>query len=566
MAVNERESPGFRLEKSQIDTGVAFGLAAYAAGLALLAILDLVGMPDELLRLSVVILTVASFVVTATLRRSTQTIFFYAGGRILPPTYSGLAATALVSGLFLCLLPTMVEEMDLPFMIAALGFGLGCAFFVTGRLLRRNASVSLADMIAARFPQLSIRLIAAIIGAVCAGLVAWAGYDLALHGFISATGMGRGPAAVLLGTTLCFLVMAGGLATVLWVAIGATSILILGLALPLVLDLTTGRPLALPLVGDSGQWNTVGKYLDSVSGPSQPISVLLLVMAFAAGLATLTPLLGPTIASRRERGFTGVIALIWLLILGLLAGATMAGSVLALEKSLLGHAPGDIPPAFYAANANGRITLCGGSAADPATLSNDCTGKSGYKGSLRPEDIRVLPDFLLENLARLQQMGAVLGGLADSFQVALGLALAAAGFQSVVTSLGYDAITPRRRQLISASLRLALNRWLATLSIAAVGALLTFRTVDAGVAVTLALFISAALLAPILALSQWPRANSLDATVTFCVAMLLIALLIFAHGPFAAPRDLAPIVLLSAFGGLAAGLFSSLRRTRRAEP
>jgi cation/acetate symporter len=181
MAVNDREGPELRLEKSRIDAGVAFGLAAYAAGLGLLAVLDRVGVPDELLRLSVMILTVASFIVTATLQRSTRIVYFYAGGRILPTAYYGLAAAALAAGLFLCLLPTMLEDMDLPFLIAALGLGLACAFFATGHLLRRSASVSLAGFIAARFPQFSIRFIAALIVTICAGLVAWAGYDLDLR-------------------------------------------------------------------------------------------------------------------------------------------------------------------------------------------------------------------------------------------------------------------------------------------------------------------------------------------------------------------------------------------------
>ena len=78
--------------------------------------------------------------------------------------------------------------------------------------------------------------------------------------------------------------------------------------------------------------------------------------------------------------------------------------------------------------------------------------------------------------------------LAAAFVAAhLGLTLAAAGFQSVVTSLGYDAITPKRRRLVSASLRLALTRWLAILSIAAIGALLTLRAVDTSAAVILAI-------------------------------------------------------------------------------
>jgi hypothetical protein len=271
------------------------------------------------------------------------------------------------------------------------------------------------------------------------------------------------------------------------------------------------------------------------------------------------------VASGAERAFarTGLVAFGWLALFGILGCATMAASTLVLDKSLVGHAPADVPAQIYAANADGLVTICGGAAATPAALAKDCAGQREYAGTLRPADIRALPDFLLETLAKLRQFGPVLGGLADSFLVGIGLTLAAAGFQSFVTSLGHDAIAPGRRRLTSASLRLALTRALAIVSIAAIGAVLTFKAADTSMAITLALFISAAFLTPVVALLVWPRANSFDASVTFFVALMLIANLILAHGPYATPIDLAPSVLLAGLGGFLAGLFSSVQRSKR---
>jgi cation/acetate symporter len=564
--VNDHERFGFRLEKARIDAGFGFGLAAFAAGLGLLALLDRIGLPDRLLRVFVLALTISGFLAAAAIRRTTRTAYFYAAGRVLPASYSGLAAAALTAGLFLCLLQLIVKDGRLSSLALSFGLGLFCAFFVTGYLLRRSAAVSLADLIAGRFPHLSVRFIVAIIVAACAALIAWSGYDLALRGLISATGMGRASAASVVGAILCFLVITGGLSTVLWVAVEAMIILLFGLALPLLLDLMNAKPLALPLIGDPALWEAARTRLVALMGESHTdhVSTVSLVLALAAGLAALAPLLGPIVASGGKRAIarTGLVAFGWLALLGVLGCATMAASTLALDKTLVGHAPADLPAPIYAANADGLVTICGGAAADAAALSKDCAGQHGYAGALRPTDIRVLPDFLLENLAKLRQFGPVLGGLADSVLVGLGLTLAAAGIQSFVTSLSHDAVAPDRRRRTSASLRLALARALAIVSIAAIGILLIFKAADTGVAITLALFISAAFLAPVVVLLLWPRADSLDASVTFFVTLLLMVNLILAHGPFAGPTDLAPSVLLAGFGGLVAGLFSSLQRNK----
>ena len=568
-AVDESESQELQRESALMDTGVGFGLAAFAAGLGLLAVLDRIGVPDRLLRLLVLALTIAGFLAAAAIRRTTRPAYFYAAGGVLPPRYSGLAAAALAAGLFFCLLPITTSDARLSSLTLGFGVGLVCAFFGTGALLRRSASFSVADLIATRFPQLSKSMIIAIIAAVCAFLVAFAGYDLALRGLISATGLGRGLAASLLGAILCFLVVAGGLSTVVWVAVEAVVILILGLALPLVFDLVNAHPLALPVIGDAALWASAKTSLAVTVGQPRAdhVSTFSLIVTFAMGLATLTPLLGPTIASGRDRSFarTGVVAFAWLGLLGIFVGATLAASILTLDEAVVGQAPADVPAAILAANSKGRVTLCGGVAADPVALSRDCAKQQGFSGRLRLSDIRVLPEFLLEGMVKLRQVGPVIGGLADCFLVGLGLTLAAAGFQSFVTSLGHDAIAPDRRRRVSTSLRLAVTRLLAISSIAAAGILLTFRAVDTGTLTTLALFISAASLAPILGLLLWPRANSLDAAVTLLVTLFLVIGLVFSHGRVTAPTDLAPFILLAGVSGLMAGLFSSLLRGETAK-
>jgi Na+(H+)/acetate symporter ActP len=389
--------------------------------------------------------------------------------------------------------------------------GLIAAYFGTGALLRRSGAVSLSDLIATRFPTLSRFAIIAFVAAICAFLVACSGYDLALRGLMAATGLGRAAAALVLFVVLGFLVVTGGLSTVLWAAVETMIIVVVGLMLPLVLDLVNGQPLALPVIGDPDLWASAETSLAATLGgaPNDHASTFSLVVTFAVGLATLAPLLGPTIAGSRAAEFarTGFIAFAWLGVLALFVCAAAAAATLSLDTAVVGHPPARVPAAILAANARGSVTLCGGAAADSAALQRDCAKRQGYTGRLRLADIRVMPAFLVEGGTKLRHLGPVIAGLADSLLVGLGVALAAAGFQSFVTSIGHDALAAERRRHISTSLRLAFSRGLAILAIGAVGLLLTFKAADTGTMLSLELFSSAAVIAPVMGLLIWPRAK-----------------------------------------------------------
>jgi hypothetical protein len=148
-----------------------------------------------------------------------------------------------------------------------------------------------------------------------------------------------------------------------------------------------------------------------------------------------------------------------------------------------------------------------------------------------------------------------LARLAAVFLIVIGAALAAAGVQGFLTSLAHDIRAPRRRHLGPASQRLAVARALAIGFLVCAGLWLVDHSVDTRFVTTLAIMLSVAILAPLLALSLLPQATHLAAFATLCVSgFVMIHFFIYA-GTQISTLGLATDSIFAAADGLAVGLF-----------
>jgi cation/acetate symporter len=157
-------------------------------------------------------------------------------------------------------------------------------------------------------------------------------------------------------------------------------------------------------------------------------------------------------------------------------------------------------------------------------------------------------------------MGAAASGLLASAQIALALALAAAGLQAFGTALGHEAIYRFRGNVDLTSRRLITTR-LALLTVAAAGAAASASgRFDARALIAFALALSAAAMAPVAALAPWSRADDRDALYALLGGLLGMTVVILIAGN---PRDgdvLAGAALAGALFGFAAGVASALSR------
>jgi cation/acetate symporter len=553
--VNQQDNSDAYFARVRIDGSFSFALAVFAVGLGLLAVLERVGLPDKALKFCVGALIFSGFIIIAGFLRTMRPADFYAAGRTLPAPYAGLAYAGLAAGLFLPFLPPLPEGIGLNSVAAGFCVGLFGAVFAIGPYLRHSGAFSIADLAGSRFPHPAVRCAIGLIAAVCAGLVAVCGYECALQALVAATGVSRGLGAVVLGVLLVLLVVPGGLAGVIWLTAGSAVVTLVAL----------GLPSALSILRESAPWTSRTLRFDAVTGqqPNLPLDPAL-VIAIALGLAALTPLFGPAVASRDKISAfrSGPFAFIFVAIIAVLASLTLARSTLALDAALVGREPGKLAAEILAASERGGVTICGVQSDVQTILTGSCADETGFNGVLRLQDVEADAGYLLENLPVLRQAGPTLSGLSAAFAIALGIAVAAAGVQSFATSLGHDVFHPNRRRFGPATRRLAFARGLAILLIALCGACLAARPSNPRVFITLALTISAALMAPLIGLTWLKRATSFDALAALLVAAPVMGRFIFAHPQSWPPLELATNVIFAAVDGLFAGVFVSFLHGR----
>lgn len=157
-------------------------------------------------------------------------------------------------------------------------------------------------------------------------------------------------------------------------------------------------------------------------------------------------------------------------------------------------------------------------------------------------------------------MGAAASGLLAAAQIALALALAAAGLQAFGTALGHEAVYRLRGGTDLTSRRLATTR-LALLLITTAGYLASAHNLfDAKALLVLALGLSAAAGTPVTALALWPRAQDRDAVVGLLGGLLGMTVTILVAGS-AHFVVVAEASLIGAALGVAAGVLSARSRS-----
>ncbi len=522
------------LVRAAINGRVAFTTGAFATAAALVALLDRVGAPPRLVAILGPAVALVGLAAVGLLVRTMRISRFYAGGRAVPATYAGLAFASLAAGLFLPFLPPVAGGPPFVLLLGSFACGSVVAALVGGPLLRKTGAFSIPDLIAGRFPNLALRLgVVAVIAAIGL-LIAIAGYEAAVDALVRATGARRDIAVWLIGLVLMFIIAPGGVAGVVWASAGAAGLLLAGLGLPLGILLVGGAGLPLPLVGDRAAWDgALARMTDwnTHAGSAQTIGAGVIV-AIVLGIGTLAPLLAPATATSdranaRRAGFAG---LFWCLVIAAMTAASMALATLALDGSTIGARPEQLSTTIIDASRSGLFEICGGHPATASAARASCAGLPGYSGVLRGGDVAASGQYLLLGLSDLRGLGEAFAGLAGAGLIAIGLVIAAAGFQSVATALGHDAFYRVRDATAMTSRRLAVTRLLMLIAVIGVGALLLGGMPDTRALIGLAIVFCAATITPLMALSIWPRAEGADAAAALLAGLATAEVMIYFFG------------------------------------
>ena len=556
------------LERAGIDGHVAFAVAVFLGGAGLVALLDRIGAPERFVEALGPTIALVGLSLIGIMLRSMRVSRFYAGGRAAPAAYAGLAMAALAAGLLLPFLPPADGAISLQGLLIGSVCGLALAALVTGPLLRKTGAFSIPDLIAGRFPNIALRLGVIAVVAAAGGLVALAGYSVAVQSLASGLGASRSLAVWLIGATIVFVAAPGGLAGVVWVATGAAGILAAGLGLPLVLLWLRGSALPLPVIGELAQWDAALSRMaqwQETAGDAMSGTTVTMIIAMVLGFGSLAPLLAPAIATsdRKRAQRAGFAALISGLLIAAVVAATMAVAALAFERGLSGARPADLSAAIMTASREGQVRICDANPITPAAAQAACAGRAGFQGVLRAGDVWASGAFLVRALPDMRGFGRAFSGLATAGLMAVMLALAAAGFHVFATALGHDAFYRVRDSSAMTSRRLAVTRVLLVTGVLAAGFALLYGAPDPRTLIGLAIALCASSIAPLLVLSFWPRAESSDATIALLAGLATAETVIFIGG--APTIDVfAHASVIAACVSLIAGVITSL--FRRADP
>ncbi len=545
-------------ERAAIDGRVSFATAAFALGAGLVALLDRIGVPERIVGLLGPILALAGLSLIGLLLHSVRVSRFYAAGRAVPPPYAGLAMVALASGLVLPFLPPVPGEVPLRGVFTGFAIGFAATALLNGPLLRKTGAFSLPDLIAGRFPQFTVRLgTIAVVGAA-ALMVAIAGYEASIKALAYALGAERFGASMLVALVLILIVVPGGMSGIVWAATGSAGVFVAALCLPLAAIVWGGDALPMPFAGDAANWakamQRIAQWQPEGDGPAGAYAV---PAAIALGVACLAPLLSPAITAADSGGArrAGLAALLWSVAIALVLLTTMAASTIVLDEYIAGEKLNGLPSYVYAASGAGLLRICGAFVASPEQLAAACKAVAGFSGDvLRTQDYSPQGIWLLLGMPELYGYSVAFSGLVGAAIVSVSLMLASAGFQAFGTAIGHDGFYRVRDSSALTSRRLAMTRIVMILAVIACGAFLKLRAVDARQLIGVAILFSTASIAPLLALSLWPRASGSDAAIALLVGLVTAGGVIAAGGAVPDIRMLSIAALVAAVSGFVAGV------------
>ncbi|MFO1103881.1 MAG: sodium:solute symporter [Methylocystis sp.] len=520
--MTDRSSEQALLDRANLDAKIAFVAASFLLAYAFAALLDRVGAPERFVGGAPPYFTVLGLATLGFLLHSMRVSVYYTAGRALPAAYAGFANAAIVVALMLPFGARLAGRSWSTGAIAGVFIGLAVAGLYLGPLLRKTGVFSISELLSARFQSAAARV--GFIGAVALSstLLAAAGGLIAVNALVDLTGANRGFAAFLVAATSLIIAGPGGLSGVMWASAAAAGVATLGFGWPVAaLSVRDALPAGLIFGGEASTEaaNLLANWKITPAQLGVPVE-LATTLAAALGLATLAPVLASslTTADKRSARRAGVAALFWTIVIALLAAAAIAASALSLSRATAGQPAERLPQTVYQASARGLISVCGYSVRGPSEAQRACAVRGYAPGApLAASDIRPIDgDFLLGFLPQAAELGAASSGLLASALVALGLALATASLQACATAFGHDALYRLRGEIDLTSRRLAVNRVtlviVATLAyVAAVAGVFT-----PGSLVAAALAVSAACLAPSLALAFWSRAGDREALAALC--------------------------------------------------
>lgn len=523
------------------NLGRIYGIytGGFAAFVILIAILERVGVPNQILGYMFVGFTILVYAFIGIVSRTVQVSEYYVAGRKVPAFYNGMATGAdwmsgasfvgMAGSLFL------LGYDGLAFVLGWTG-GYVLVAVLVAPFLRKFGAYTVPDFLAARYGGNAARMLGVMVLLACSftyvvaqifatGLIAqrFLGMD-----FVVAVYVG------LLGILVCS--MLGGMRAVTWTQVAQYIVLIVAYLIPVVILSAQKFGLPIPQL-------TYGVALEQIAQLEQsfiqnglapatqklhaapftsysPANYFALILCLMVGTASLPHVLMRyfTTPSVRDARMSVAWSLLFIFLLYFTAPAYAAFSKLEVYSTLIGKPIAEMPAWVFTYGKLGLVTICGKAADSVATITAACQAIAGNTGVLRLQDFGINTDVVVLSTPEIAGLPYVIaglvaaGGLAAALSTADGLLLAIANALS--HDIYYKVIDPKA----PAARRLIISRILLVVVALAAAWTASKRPADILAMVSWAFSLAAAGLFPALVLGIWDKRTNKSGAVAGIIA------------------------------------------------
>jgi cation/acetate symporter len=451
----------------------------FFAFVAVLAVLEQLGVPNRWIGYGFVFLTLAVYAVIGVLSRTAEVGEYYVAGRRVPAFYNGMATGAdwMSAASFVGMAGTLflLGYDGLSFVLGWTG-GYVLVAVLIAPFLRKFGAFTVPDFFSERYGGNFARFLAVLVLIACSftyvtaqiygtGLIASRFLDM---DFTVAVYVG------LIGILLCS--MLGGMKAVTWTQVAQYIVLIVAYLLPVVIlsakkygipvpQLTYGQALQdITNLEHSMVANGLAdaKTLKPHTKPFttyDPLNFFALIFCLMVGTASLPHILMRyfTTPSVREARSSVAWSLFFIFLLYFTAPAYAAFSKLEVYSTVIGRPLEEIRPWLFNYGRLGLVKVCGLDAVDLEAVRAACAKIAGHPGFIRLQDLNINTDVIVLSTPEIAGMPYVIaglvaaGGLAAALSTADGLLLAIANALSHdVYYKMFDPNAPTARRLIIA--------------------------------------------------------------------------------------------------------------------
>lgn len=451
----------------------------------LLAILEQIGVPNQIIGYLFVFFTLAVYAGIGILSRTMQVSEYYVAGRRVPAVYNGMATGAdWMSGASFVGMAGTLYALGYDGLAYVLGWtgGYVLVAVLVAPYLRKFGAYTVPDFLAARFGGNFARVLGIIVLLCCSFTYVVA--QVYATGIIASRFLGIGfEVAVyvgLAGILLCS--MLGGMRAVTWTQVAQYIVLIIAYLVPVVLLSTMTYGLPIPQI-------TYGQALQDIAALEQQMltnglasadtlkthfapftnldsfNFFALIFCLMLGTASLPHVLMRyfTTPSVRDARRSVAWSLLFIFILYFTAPAYAAFAKLEVYQNVIGVSMDALPQWIYTYGNLGLVKVCGVNATALEAIRTACAATGSADNILAHADLAINNDVIVIAMPEIAGLPYVIaglvaaGGLAAALSTADGLLLAIANALS--HDIYYKMIDPnaatKRRLIVARTLLVA---------------------------------------------------------------------------------------------------------------